>query len=311
MMMQKYFYYIILILLISCETAVPEKKEAVLFQEEQFNFPYNFETIISKIKLDKTLKEVSGLALMDNNHVLAIQDEKGIIYKIDLQNNKVEQKFNFAKKGDFEAVALVDSTVWVAKSNGKLYKVTLEKDNIKTIKIIKTPFHKKNNLEGLCYDKANNSLLIACKGNPFFEEGKNNKDFKAIYRFDLTKDSLIEKPFLLIDLMELKEKQHLGKASKAGIKILRKMNENEGDPTFQPSAIAIHPFSKNMYLLSAVGKQLLVLSPKGKMLFWQELDKKTHPQPEGICFAPNGDLYIADEGKKHKGTIHKYAYAKK
>jgi uncharacterized protein YjiK len=33
-------------------------------------------------------------------------------------------------------------------------------------------------------------------------------------------------------------------------------------------------------------------------------------QPEGICFAPEGDLYISSEGRGADGFILRFAYAK-
>jgi uncharacterized protein YjiK len=35
----------------------------------------------------------------------------------------------------------------------------------------------------------------------------------------------------------------------------------------------------------------------------QKLDKELLPQPEGICFSPDGIMFISSEGKGGKGRI--------
>ena len=51
---------------------------------------------------------------------------------------------------------------------------------------------------------------------------------------------------------------------------------------------------------------MLVLSTKGEMLAMISLDPKIFLQPEGICFSPDGSLYIASEGAGLQGAILKF-----
>ena len=72
------------------------------------------------------------------------------------------------------------------------------------------------------------------------------------------------------------------------------------DLHFNPSAIAIHPQSHNIYLLSTKdNKCMAVYNREGKLIAFQKIDKDLMPQPEGICFSPDGKLYISSEGNKH------------
>ncbi|MBK7408618.1 MAG: SdiA-regulated domain-containing protein [Saprospirales bacterium] len=81
---------------------------------------------------------------------------------------------------------------------------------------------------------------------------------------------------------------------------------------FAPSALAIHPLTGHLYLLSSVGKLLVVLDREtGAIIYVQKLKKSVHPQPEGICFDPDGTMYISNEGKDGNGLIHKFAYLPK
>ena len=43
---------------------------------------------------------------------------------------------------------------------------------------------------------------------------------------------------------------------------------------------------------------MAVFSHDGVLKSYQTIDKEMMPQPEGICFSPDGKLYISSEGKK-------------
>ena len=43
---------------------------------------------------------------------------------------------------------------------------------------------------------------------------------------------------------------------------------------------------------------MAVFNREGSLLSFQFIDKDLMPQPEGICFSPEGKLYISSEGKK-------------
>ena len=68
---------------------------------------------------------------------------------------------------------------------------------------------------------------------------------------------------------------------------------------FNPSAIAVHPETNDIYILSTRDtKCMAVFSRDGKLKSFQLIDEDLMPQPEGICFSPEGVLYISSEGKK-------------
>jgi hypothetical protein len=55
-----------------------------------------------------------------------------------------------------------------------------------------------------------------------------------------------------------------------------------------------------------VGKLLMVLSGNGEMLAMITLSPKIFPKSEGICFSPDGNLFISNEGEVKAGTILKF-----
>ena len=76
----------------------------------------------------------------------------------------------------------------------------------------------------------------------------------------------------------------------------------------KPSAAAINPINKKLYVIASVGKVLLQCSKNGKLEKIYKINPAQFPQPEGITFAANGDMYISNEGANGKATILKFAY---
>ena len=80
---------------------------------------------------------------------------------------------------------------------------------------------------------------------------------------------------------------------------------------FFPSAIAVHPVTHDIYLLSTRDtKCMAIYSHDGKFKMVQFIDKELMPQPEGICFSPEGQLFISSEGKKGEpGNLFEFDFA--
>jgi uncharacterized protein YjiK len=86
------------------------------------------------------------------------------------------------------------------------------------------------------------------------------------------------------------------------------IKDSDGNKTFAPSGIAIHPITSEIFVISSQGKKLLILSPEGKKNALIELNPKNFVQPEGICFTPNGDLFISSEGVNSNSYILKFVF---
>ena len=86
----------------------------------------------------------------------------------------------------------------------------------------------------MCYDSLTNSLLIACKNQPGIKNA--GKYDKAVYAFDLATKKLSTEPVWMFSLKY-----------------------------FSPSAIAIHPLTKHIFILSASKNKLIEFNLEGKI----------------------------------------------
>ena len=239
---------------------------------------YDFTNPVQKMKLSKSLKEISGLSYYKDNQLICVNDEEGKIFIYDLAKEEITEKMDFGTSGDYEGVEFVGEKVFVMKSNGEIKTFAIDGESENEIDCRNPEVVE---YEGLGYDAQTKSLLLATK-----EHLKAKDDEKLIYSYDLTKNQLAIRFIITKDMARSKN----GKAD------------------FRPSGIAVHPLSGDVYIVASQGKKLLILTKEGAKKDLIELDDKLFLQPEGICFTPSGDLYISSEGGDKKGYILKFNY---
>ncbi len=247
------------------------------------------------------LKEISGIVFRDNDHIACIQDKDGIIYIYNLQSRSIDAKIPFAGNGDYEGLAKVKNTWYVLRSDGFLFEVQEQNGAQPVVKTYDLPLTVENDTESLCYDSANNRLLVGVK-----EKDLTEKDKKGVYGFDLkTKKMSTDAVFYLElskkgdDKDEKKDRDDddKGKGKK------KKKDKSE----IKPSDFTIEPGTGDLYILDGPSSRLITADSKGNIKTNVQLDKHTFPQPEGLCFSPGGDLYISSEGGKNgQGIIVKF-----
>jgi len=256
-----------------------------LVVQAQKGIPYDLKNPIDILSLPKYLEEVSGLTYYSKEVLAMLNDEKGNLYLYDLRQKEIINKARFKGKGDFEGIERVDDHIYAVKSNGDLYRFQVEKEGV--VEEIETPFDDSHDIEGLAYDPFKHQLLFALKGSG--DVGNFDVKGKAIYAYDLVNAVFIEAPEFVILNKELEDLV-------------------DDDFDFRPSGLAVHPISKELYVLSASDRALLRFDLDGRPISLNLLSKKHFPQPEGITFSPSGKLFISSERKGKGGTILVFEY---
>ncbi len=264
-----------------------------------YEFPYDLAN--SEVyDLEPELKEVSGLCFDKlTQNLIAVEDESGVIYYINQANGEIVKRDSVYKAGDYEGITNTVDYFYILKSSGTVYEI--DKKNLSAEpKKIKGFLNTGYDAEGLTYLKEKNALLICAKQNP---EGYDQNQ-RSIFLYDIAKGEMDLEPFLVIERSDIinliKQKYSAEYAAKNFGKIL---DEGRAYLHLGPSGIAFQPKSRNMYILSSKSKLLMIYDYKTKTLLdVMKLDKSIMPQPEGICFDKNNNLYIASEAKK--GSPH-------
>jgi uncharacterized protein YjiK len=248
---------------------------------------YNFSSPDEKMELGKHLHEISGMAYIPGKDlILGENDEKGDIFTFDFKNkNDNVGKVKFGGKGDYEDIVYTDSAIYMLMSTGTVVRVETKDSSFNTKEF--TLNGEKNEFETMYLDAASHSIILLCK------QCDHEKDeIRNAYRFDLSTDTFDPTPAYIINISDIR----------------RMLNDEKAD--FKPSAAGINPKNGKLYIVASVGKLLVIADKKGKVEEVYQLDPLMYNQPEGMTFAPNGDLYISNEGGEGIATILKFIYKK-
>ncbi|MFC6998617.1 SdiA-regulated domain-containing protein [Rufibacter roseus] len=245
--------------------------------------------VSQKWELPPVLREVSGIVYLGNNQFACVQDEAGVIFIYDTAAGQIVRQITFGAAGDYEGIALAGTTAYVVRSDGHLFEVTNINTPKNKITEYATPLSAENNVEGLAYDSKNNRLLLALKG-----EDANGVNYKGVYAFDLQTKQLAQEPVFKLNLQDPKLVKQPQK---------KKKKQNTLSKAWQPSEIAVHPVSGDIYVTEATNPQIFILNADGSIKDRFQLSKTEFYKPEGIAFSPTGDLYISNEGKKQSANI--------
>jgi hypothetical protein len=278
--MKHFLHIVIIVFSIACNRK-SEERQSNIDASTKDSAVYKLDQPDQVYEMPNKLKEISGIDKIDESHFACIEDEHGIIYIYDVKNQSITKEIKFSNRGDFEDIALNGDTAYVLRSDGIIFRINNYNTSFVT-SVINTSLKSRANTEGICLDKINHRLLIACKGESATKEIP--KHDRIVYGYDLATSKFDDKPVLVISQKEIEAK----------------LNTRTD---FAPSAIAVHPITGDIYIIGTVGKLLLVFSSTGELKNIERLEGKYFIQPEGICITSNGNIYISNEGRAGKGNI--------
>lgn len=247
--------------------------------------------------LPPDLKEISALTFSpDEKYLLCLQDEQGTVYGLDPQTGNLSKEWRVTGKGDYEGIEMVDSTLYLLRSDGIIFRTQWRDGPDTLVERVDPGFPKGTDLEGLGYDPVSGSLLLGIKDFPEsvsptvsmvkgWVHWHPNRPKPDNQLHGITEAALRE------GILNEVDKDVKGR-------LIDWLDQEEHAFPLGPSGLAIHPTSREIWMLSARGKLLLVFSPEGEYMHIHPLNPSILPQPEGIAFNRRGDLFIASEGKK-------------
>lgn len=243
--------------------------------------PYRFDQPVASFTLPDDLREISALTVLDADHLGAVQDEDGDLYIIEMETGRVTTVVPFGPPGDYEGIELAGDRLFVLRADGAIIELEGWTGGETQSRTVETGLGADAcDAEGLGYDAAAGHLLIACK-----EEGDGDLDDRnMVYAYDIAAGALVETPVLAID-----------------------PDRVPGDRKLRPSALAVHPTTGDIVLLSSRRESLVSLRPEGVQDVW-DLRPADFEQPEGLAFLPNGDAFVSSEGGDGPAVLLRFAY---
>ncbi len=237
--------------------------------------------------LPSRLAEISALALTADERLLAVDDERGIIYQLDFVDGSLVKAFALGKpvlRKDFEGLTVVGDFVFLLTSDGTLYQTVEGADGERvSYRKLKTKLDDECEFEGLAHDRSGERLLLLCK------KLKKKADIEMLSIFpwiieseEIDFDGRIELP--IRDISMRLRVRHL-----------------------HPSGLAVSPDDGSLIVVAAREFAVIHLDADGTLrdaiLLPQE---QRHPQAEGIEISERGELIIADEGRNGRARLTVY-----
>ncbi|WP_224995854.1 hypothetical protein [Cesiribacter sp. SM1] len=269
----------------------------------ELEFPYTLSKADTTFILPDKLKELSGMEYISNSMVACIQDENGIVFMFDVSQGRLVKEIHWGEDGDYEGVAGTDAVLYILESGGGLYKLTnFNTDEKPQVQSLESSLDDCD-AEGLALLPDMSGLLIACKQGSY---GVRN-----IWSFNLNTQALAAEPYLQIHQKALEDKLTDSGLDKISLGV-RKLLDAQGESgILAPSGIAVHPDTRDLYILSSASKLMAVIGSNGVVKHIQELPVSLFLQPESITFLPNGDMLIGNEGQGGDPTIMLFKYDNK
>jgi uncharacterized protein YjiK len=231
------------------------------------------------------LDEISGLALDGRGRLFGHDDEHAVVYELDTAHGAIVGRFAIGEprlRGDFEDIAIVGEDFYLLTSDGVLHRFREGADGAAVpYEDVDTGLGARCEFEGLAWDAASARLWLACKT----VHDATIAGRVAVFAFDPATRRTDEARSWTIDEAALA--MPIGKKR------------------FRPSAIEPVDGGR-VLLLSGTQRALAQVDAAGAVVNVWTLDPGRHAQPEGLAVTQNGDLIVADEGKKGRGRLAVY-----
>lgn len=235
--------------------------------------------------LPPALDEASGLAVSAQGRVFTHGDELAVISELDPRTGRVVKSFRLGRtplRGDFEGIAIAGERFFLVTSDGTLYEFREAEAGAHVFyRRTATGLGRRCEVEGLAYDAHARALLLACKTTT----GGALRERVVVFSFDLERMQLDPEPRLSIPF-----------------RALVPLGLRQG---FHSSSLEVHP-SGTLYLISAQQEAIIEVHRDGRVLAVRKLDRRVHPQAEGISFLPDGSLLLVDEAQEGRAVLSVY-----
>jgi len=242
----------------------------------------------TRAELPGRLREVSGLATTSDHRLLAHDDETGVVFEIDYRDGSIVKEFELADMegpvaDDFEGIAVAGGWIYLVTSSGRLYESHEGGDGESVLyREYATGVGRHCEIEGLAYDPGARELLLMCKES----RSDDLAGRLAMYRWSI-------------------DEKRVSTDRSAAVPV-GDFARRIASSRYNPSGIERHPVSGNYFVVAARQGAIAEVTPTGDVLAARRFTARWHRQIEGIAFAADGALIVADEGGSGRAVLTAY-----
>ncbi|MFM6935358.1 MAG: hypothetical protein ACKOXP_07930 [Flavobacteriales bacterium] len=260
-------------------------KKASNFQKEDGYFDLQHPNSVATLPMG--VQPFSDVTLLDSTHLVGLNQENGALYMYDLEAKSVSPFLPWDFGAKICNISNIDSTLLLVDDAKHIHFLSAPYDSssLKTLNLENEQFE----ASSMCVHKETNRLFLIAS-NEEHVEGYSNS---SVYAYNLNQRKLNAQPLFSISAEDIE-----AFAIKNNL-IVPQSDLSIADDTlesmnFTPSAIAVHPKTNEIYILSSADHSLVVFNQFGEIVNFTSLDKATFTNPSAMTFKKNGDLVITD-----------------
>lgn len=243
-----------------------------------------------RVRLDRELTEVSGLAVDGQGAIWAHDDERGVVHRIDPETGETTERRVLGPapvRGDFEGLAFDGRRFHLVTSTGTLLSFGPGSgEAVDAYGIRRTDAEDVCEVEGLDFDPERRTLVLACK--TIRERGRRGHLLLLEVDLPEEQDGLDDPPLPAAVRVEVSP----DRLAAAGI---------EG--RISPSGLTRSP--RGWLVVAARERRILEIDDEGRILDAARLPSR-HRQAEGIVVTSDTLLNLADEGGRGRAHLTRY-----
>ncbi|MCR9246196.1 MAG: hypothetical protein NXI31_14290 [bacterium] len=230
-----------------------------------------------RIELPDELREISGITVGPDGRLVAVQDELGVLFFLDLADRRSPRttRVPFGEPGDYEDVVAVDDDYWVLRSDGRLFCVQVRGGRGVVSRRVSLPVA--GEFEALAHDAGNRRLLVLPKARLAKKARRKVGADHPVFGVDLRAGGeLIAQPLLDLPVRDWQSRlPGLDARITAAVRI---------------------PLTPDLLVLLGSDRMVLRLDAAGRLLDSFELPAGM-PQAEAMTLTPSGRLLVTSEGQ--------------
>ena len=260
-------------------------KKATNFQKEDGYFDLQHPNLVQTLPMG--IQPFSDVALLDSTHLIGLNQEQGSLYMYNMEDQTVAPFLPWDLGSKICNVSNLDSTLVLVDDAKHIHflQAPYDSTNLTTLSLENEQFE----ATSVCLHKETNRLFLISSN----QERVEGYSSSSVYAYNLNQHKLNPQPLFTISGEDVEafaiQNNLIVPSSNLSI-----MDDTLESINFTPSAIAVHPKTNEIYVLSSVDHTLVVLDQFGKVVNFTTLDKTTFSNPSAMTFRPNGDLLITN-----------------
>ena len=260
-------------------------QKATNFQKEDGYFDLGHPNAIHHLPMGIT--PFSDVAMLDSTQMLGLDQEAGNLFLFDLNENTITSQLSLGET-KFTDMAMVDSTVVLLDASNQVHFLLPPYDSLsfETAEKIDEDIV----VNGACLHNSTKRLFFLGEA---IEKGEGLFT-SSIYTYNLHHRKMNETTLFDVNTSDIETFASENNITLPVINV-NALGDSISGLQFVPSAIAVHPKTNEIYILSSGDKSLVVYDQFGKVVNFTFLDPNVFTAPTGLTFLSNGDLLISNK----------------